>query len=109
MRILAKLNRRERTALVVCLVFIAGTLLLTYIERFPAFHLARSMMDPEYQRLRYTGTIVTPEQAAGQCRFTEFDNKTSEFRRTEIGECYGKPGVNSPYDRINSLRDAFKR
>ena len=109
MRVLAQLNNRERTALVVCLAFITGTMLLTLAEQVPIYQIARSMMNPEYQRLRYTGTIVTPEQVAGQCRFTIFDNKTITLQRSEVGECYSRPGVNSPYERINSLREGFKR
>jgi len=109
MRILTQLNRRERIALVACLLFIAATLCLSFVEQARVFHLARSMMDPESQRIRYTGTIVVPEQMPGLCRFVQFDNRDSESRRTELAECFGKPGINSPYDRMNSLRDAFKR
>jgi len=109
LRVLAQLNRRERIALVICLTFIVATLLLSIADRTSIVHITRSMIDPNNQQLRYTGTIIIPDQAAGQCRFTQFDNKTSEFRHTELGECYGKSGVNSPYSRMESLRDAFSK
>jgi hypothetical protein len=109
MRILAQLNRRERIATAVCVAFIAATLLLSILDRMSLFHVARSMMDPNYQQLLYTGTIVIPDKIPGQCRFTQYDNKTSEFRNTEIADCYSKSRINSPISRMDSLRDAFSK
>jgi hypothetical protein len=108
MRVLAQLNRRERTAIIVCIGFIAATLLLSLVDQFRVYRYARSMMDPEYQRLRYTGTIVVPNMQ-GQCRYTQFDNKTSELRGSEVVDCIGGVGATSAGNRMNSLRDAFKR
>jgi hypothetical protein len=112
MRVMAQLNRRERTAIIVCVGFIAATILLSFVDQFRVYRFARSLADPEYERLRYTGTIVVPTvpgQAQGQCRFTRFDNKTSELRGSEVANCFGGPAATSANDRINSLRDAFKR
>ena len=108
MRVLAQLNRRERTAIVVCIGFIAATLFLSLVDQFRVYRFARSIINPEYQRLRYTGTIIVP-QTMGQCRFTQFDNKTSELRGSEVGDCSNGTGPTSAGNRMNSLRDAFKR
>jgi hypothetical protein len=108
MRVLAQLNRRERIAVVACLAFVTATLLLSVVEHFQLVHVARTMLDPNYQRMKYTGTIVLPGPERGQCRFTQFDNKTSELQKSEVAECYGRR-PNSPNDRINVLRDTFKR
>ena len=109
MRILAQLNYRERMALIICMAFIIATLVLSIVDRTSLFHVTRMMIDPNYQQLRYTGTIVTREQAAGMCRFVQFDNRTSEIRHAEIAECYTDRGVNSPFSRMISLRDAFTK
>ena len=109
MRIADQLNSRERTALIICLAFIVATMLLAVVDQTSLVHTARTMMDPNYLRLRYTGTIVIPDQPQGMCRFVQYDNKTSEFRDTEIAECLGKAGVNSPYNRFDALRDTFTR
>ena len=109
MRIRTRLSSRERTALIFCLAFISATFVLSFYDDTSFIHAIRATMDPNYQQLRYTGTIVIPEQTYGMCRFVQYDNKTSEFRNTEVGECYGRSGVNSPYSRMNSLRDTFKR
>ncbi|HTS40602.1 MAG TPA: hypothetical protein VMH84_08700 [Xanthobacteraceae bacterium] len=107
MRFLTQLSRRERTALVICLGFIAATFLVSYAEQTSIFYYGR-FRDPEFQKRQYTGTIVIPEQNLGQCRFTQFNNKTSEFTRSEVGDCYSRPDVNQ-FDRMHSLRDAFKK
>lgn len=109
MRVVAQLTRRERIALIICVAFSVATLFLSFADQTSLIHISKLMIDPDYLRLRYTGTIITPDQAPGQCRFTQYDNKTSEFRHTELAECYGKPEVSSPYGRMNSLRDAFSR
>ena len=109
MRIADQLNSRERTALIVCLAFIVATMLLAIADQTSLVHVARTMVDPNYQRLRYTGTIVIPDQPAGMCRFVQYDNKTSEFRSTEIAECSAKPGVNTPFNRFDALRDTFSK
>lgn len=109
MRILKELNGRERTALVFCVAFMLATLVLSTFDQRSILHNARSMIDPNYLDVTYTGTIVVPAQTSGQCRFTQFNNRTIEFKGTAIAECYGKSGMNSPNDRMNSLRDAFKR
>jgi len=109
MRIQAQLTHRERTSLIFCLAFMAATLFLSFADQNSFIHTARMMIDPNYLQLRYTGTIVTPEPTFGMCRFVQYDNKTSEFRNTEISECFSKSGINSPYSRMNSLRDTFKR
>ena len=110
MRFLKQFNRREQTALLVCAVFIVGTLFLSLVEQsslFQIFQFARSMIDPTDQKLRYTGTIITPHETSGLCRYVQFDNKTSEFRHTEIATCFENPGTSSPSGRMNALRDAF--
>jgi hypothetical protein len=109
LRVLAQLNNRERTALIICVAFIIATLALSMVDQTSLIHVTRTMIDPNYLKLRYTGTIVMPDQSPGQCRFVQFDNKTSEIRHAELAECFSKPGVNSPYDRMNSFRDAFSR
>jgi len=109
MRISAQLNSRERTALIFCLAFMGATLLLSFVDQDSFIHTVRSTMDPNYLQFRYTGTIVIPDQPNGMCRFVQYDNKTSEFRNTDVAECYARPGMNQPYSRMNSLRDTFKR
>jgi hypothetical protein len=109
MRIAAQLNSRERTALIFCLAFMAATMFLSFVDQNSVIHTIRSKMDPNYLQFRYTGTIVVPDQPNGMCRFVEYDNKTSEFRNTEVADCYGRSGTNSPYSRMNSLRDTFKK
>jgi hypothetical protein len=109
MRVLAQLNNRERVALIVCATFIVATVVLTFIDRTSLIHATRLMIDPNYQQLRYTGTIVTPDHSPGMCRFVQYDNRTSEFRNTEIAECFGRSGGNSPFARLNSLRESFKK
>jgi len=109
MRISAELNSRERTALIFCLVFMAATLLLTFIDQNSFIHTVRSTIDPNYLQLRYTGTVIIPDQPNGQCRFIQYDNRTSEFRNTEVAECYNRPSVYSPHSRMDSLRDTFKK
>ena len=109
MRALTQLNRRERTALVFCLAFMIATLVLSTFDQRSVLHTARSMIDPNYLDVQYTGTIVQPAKTLGQCRFTRFNNRTIEFKPSEIGECYGRSGASSPSDRMNALRDAFRR
>jgi hypothetical protein len=109
LRVLAQLNHRERTALIICVAFIAATLVLSIVDHASLIHITRAMIDPSYLQLRYTGTIVTPDQTDGMCRFVQFDNRTIELRHAEIAKCFGKSGVNSPYGRMDSLRDAFSR
>lgn len=109
MQVAKRLNNRERTALVFCTAFLLATMLLASVDQRSVIHSARMIIDPNYDQVRYTGTIVVPAKPSGQCRFTEFDNKTIEFRRTEIAECLARRGVYSPFDRMNSLRDAFNR
>ena len=108
MRISAQLNSRERTALIFCLAFMAAILLLSFLDQNSFIHTFRSTIDPN-QQLRYTGTIIYPEQANGKCRFVQYDNRTSEFRNTEVADCYARPGIYSPNSRIDSLRNAFKK
>jgi hypothetical protein len=109
-RVVAKLSRREQTALIFCLAFIAATFLLSMIDQNSLFHAVRNRLDPNLLRNGYTGTIVTPEQAAGMCRFVQYDNRTSEFTNTEFGECLSRRfNVNSPNARMNALRDTFKK
>ena len=109
MRISAELNSRERTALIFCLAFMAATLLLMFVDQNSFIHTVRSTLDPNYLQFRYTGTIVIPDQPHGKCRFVKYDNRTSEFRNTEVAECYDRPSSYSPHARINSLRETFKR
>jgi len=109
MRAIAKLNSRERAGLIFCLAFIAATLLLSLLDKSSMYHALRSTLDPNYLQFRYTGTIVTPDQVSGMCRFVQYDNKTSEFKNSELAECYSKPSVNTPHSRIDSLRDTFKK
>jgi hypothetical protein len=109
MRIANHLNSRERTALVFCVAFMVATLMLSTLDQRSVLHSARSMIDPNYLDVQYTGTIVVPAQMSGQCRYTQFNNRTIELKGSEIGECYNKSGAISPNDRMNSLRDAFKR
>src|SRR4029077_14734996 len=109
MRITEQLNSGERTALIMCVAFIVATLLLAMVDRTTLIHTARMMMDPNYLQVRYTGTIVIPDQPSGMCRFVQYDNRTSGFGNTEIAECYAKRGINSPGNRIDALRDTFRR
>ncbi len=109
MRVLTQLNRRERIALIVCVAFMIATLVLSFTDRTSLVHITKTIINPDYLKLRYTGTIVMPDQSSGQCRFTKFDNKTSEIRHAELGDCFGKTKVNSPYGRMESLRDAFSK
>ena len=109
MRISTGLNSRERTALIFCLAFLAATLLLTFVDQHSFIHAVRSTMDPNYLQFRYNGTVVIPDQPNGMCRFIMYDNKTSEFRNTEVAECYNRPSMYSPHARIESLRETFKK
>ena len=109
MRISTELNGRERTALIFCIAFLAATLLLSFVDRNSIIHTVRSTLDPDYLQLRYTGTIVTPNQPNGMCRFVQYDNKTSEFRNAKVAECFGRSGIYSPHSRMDSLRETFKR
>jgi hypothetical protein len=108
MRIVSELNGRERTALLFCVAFMLATLVLATFDQRSIIHHARTMIDPNYLDVTYTGTIVQPAQQSGQCRYTQFNNRTIEFKGTAIAECYGRSTV-SPTDRMNSLRDAFKK
>jgi hypothetical protein len=108
-RVLGKLNGRERVALVFCLAFMLATLVLSSFDQRTVVHTARTMIDPNYLDVQYTGTIVQPAKTVGQCRFTQFNNRTIEFRPSEFGECYRTLGAMTPHDRMNSLRDAFKK
>jgi|DewCreStandDraft_4_1066084.scaffolds.fasta_scaffold08861_4 hypothetical protein len=107
MRIAGKLSRREQTALIFCLAFLAATILLSLADRNSLLHRLRGTVDS--QHTRYTGTIVTPDEVDGRCRFTLYDNRTSEFLNREVANCSARPGMNAPNERINALRDAFKR
>lgn len=107
MRIAGKLSRGEQTALIFCLAFIVATILLSLVDRHSLFHALRSKLDPEHTR--YTGTIVTPDEVDGRCRFVQYDNRTSEFFNREVANCNARPGMNAPNERMNALRDAFKR
>ena len=109
MRVLTQLNNRERIALAICAVFIVATLLLTLIDRTSLVHATRTIINPNYLQLRYTGNIVVPDDNPGMCRFSKYDNRTSELRHTEIAECYDKSKENSPNARLNSLRETFKK
>jgi hypothetical protein len=103
MRFLSNLSRRERIAIVVSLGFVAATILLSIVDQMLIFKTAAM------PRERYTGTIAMPTQNLGQCRRAQFDNKTGELGRPEMVECNGKTDVNLPTDRMNSMRDTFKR
>jgi hypothetical protein len=107
MRIAGKLSRREQTALIFCLAFIVATIMLSFADKNSLFHALRSTFESEHKR--YTGTIVTPDEVDGRCRFVQYDNRTSEFRNREVANCNSKPGMNAPNERMNALRDAFKR
>ena len=109
MRVAAQLNHRERGALVFCLAFIIATLLLSFVDRNSFIHTARSMLNPNYLQVNYTGTIVTPQPDSSMCRFVEYDNRTSEFRNTEVADCLRKSGGTAPFARMDALRDTFKR
>jgi hypothetical protein len=109
MRVQAQLNHRELTALIICVAFMVATFVLSIVDRTSLVHATRMIVNPNYQQLRYTGTIVMPDQAAGMCRLVQFDNRTIELRHAEIAECFAKSGVNSPFGRMDSLRDAFSR
>jgi hypothetical protein len=109
MHVSTHLNSRERTALIFCLAFMAATLILAFVDQNSFIHSVRSTMDPNYQQYRYTGTIVTPGQTNGMCRFVQYDNKTSEFRNAEVAECNARLGVYSPHSRMDSLRDTFRK
>src|SRR5262245_59971091 len=109
MRVQSKLSRRERTALIFCVAFILATVALSFFDKSSLLYSVRVPFDNTDPKLRYTGTIVVPDQPTGRCSFTQYDNKTSEFRGTEYGECFGKPDVNSPFFRMNALRDTFKK
>ena len=109
MRISNELSGRERTALIFCLAFMGATLLLTFVDQNSFIHTVRSTIDPNYLQLRYTGTVITPDQSKGMCRFSQYDNRTSEFRNTEVAECYNRPSSYSPHSRMDSLRDTFKK
>jgi hypothetical protein len=109
MRIRPRLSHRERNALVFGVAFMAATLFLSFVDQNSFIHTARMMIDPNYLQVNYTGTIVTPAPTSGMCRFVEYDNKTSEFRNTEIANCLRKSGPISPNSRMDALRDTFKR
>ena len=102
------LNGRERTALVFCVAFMMATLALAAVDQNSVLNTARSFIDPNYDDVPYTGTIVVPTRDMGQCRFTEFNNRTIEFTRSKLAECYLRGELYSPTARMNSLRDAFK-
>ena len=109
MSIAKQLTGRERTALVFCVAFMMATLVLSTFDQRSIVHTVRSSIDPNYQDVRYTGTIVQPARASGQCRFTQFDNRTIEFMGSGIGDCFNNRNPYSPNERLNSLRDAFKK
>jgi hypothetical protein len=108
-RDLMQFNNRERAALAVCALFIAATLLLTLVDRTSLVHATRLIINPNYLQFRYTGTIVTPDEASGMCRFAKYDNRTSEIRNAEINECNSKSKLDTPHSRLQSLRDTFKK
>jgi hypothetical protein len=107
MRRLTKLSQRDKTALIFCFAFIAATIVLAYLDKNSLFHAIGAKLD--LQRAQYTGTIVMPDEVDGRCRFVQYDNRTSEFGNREVADCFKKPGINAPNDRMNALRDAFKR
>jgi hypothetical protein len=109
MRIVSQLNGRERAALLFCVAFMVATLVLSTFDQRLIVHQARSLVDPNYLDVTYTGTIVVPVQQSGQCRYTQFNNRTIELKGSEIAECYNSSPMNQPGARMNSLRDAFKR
>ena len=109
MRTRVRFTQRERNAFVLCVAFIGATLLLSLVDQNSIIHSARSIIDPNYLDVRYTGTIVTPSLSSGICRFVQYDNKTSEFRNTEFAECLRNSGRTSPYARMEALRDTFKK
>lgn len=109
MRFVSQLNGRERTALLFCVAFMVATLVLSTFDQRLIVHHARSIVDPNYLDVTYTGTIVVPVQQSGQCRFTQFNNRTIELKGSEVTECYNRSPMNAPGERMNSLRNAFKR
>ena len=109
MRFVGQLNSRERTVLLFCVAFMLATLLLSTFDQRVIVHHARSIIDPNYLDVTYTGTIVVPVRQSGQCRYTQFNNRTIELKGTEIAECYNPSPMNQPGERMNSLRNAFNR
>jgi len=103
------LTSRERTALVFCVAFMIATLVLSTLDQRSIVHTVRSSINPNYLDLRYTGTIVQPAKASGQCKYTQFNNRTIEFIGSEINDCLNNRNPYSPSERMNSLRDAFKK
>ena len=111
MRVLTQLNRGERTALIFCVALFFAILFLSIANRTTLIHIAKTLIDPNNQQLHYVGAIVIPDQASGLCRFVQYDNKSGETRSTELAECPGKLGVDSPSNRMNtqSTFDASNR
>ena len=109
MQVPAHLNQRERTGLIFCVAFMVATLFLSFVDQNSFIHTARSIINPNYLQINYTGTIVTPQPDSSLCRFVEYDNKTSEFRNTEIDDCLRKSRGTAPFARMDSLRDTFRR
>src|SRR5260221_11051365 len=101
MRITAELNSRERTALIFCLAFMAATLLLTFVDQNSFIHTVRSTIDHNYLQLRYTGTVIIPDQSKGMCPFSQYNNRTKEFRKTEEAEYYTRPNSYSLNSRMD--------
>ena len=109
MRFVSGLTGRERVALLFCVAFMLATMVLSTFDQRTIVQQARSIIDPNYLEVTYTGTIIVPTQNSGQCRYTQFNNRTIELKGSEVTECYRRSALNQPGDRMNSLRDAFNR
>jgi len=106
------LNRREIAALIASIALLAGTALLLALERLPpaspvqAAKPTAGAADPEPI---YTGTIITPDPNTGICRHVQFDNRTGEFRRTDLARCDSSPAFNPALGRLHVIRDSFRK
>ena len=109
MRFVSHLTGRERTALLFCVAFMIATLVLSTFDQRVIMHHARSIVDPNYLDVTYTGTIVIPVEQSGQCRYTQFNNRTIELKGSALAECYRSSPLNQPGERMNSLRNAFNK
>jgi len=109
MRFVSHLTGRERTALLFCVAFMVATLVLSTFDQRVIMHQARSIVDPNYLDVTYTGTIVVPTPQSGQCRYTQFNNRTIELKGSALAECYRSSPLNQPGERMNSLRNAFNK
>jgi hypothetical protein len=58
----------------------------------------------------YTGTILIPRPAGGDCRQYKFDNNTGVIQEGSVVACSSSLGeTNSTQGRMNAIRDAFKK